>query len=158
MPGTGKFTITGQLGDVMKESAQAAMTYAKSHAELFGIAAKTFTEYDLHIHLPAGAIPKDGPSAGISLLSSILSAYTKRAINGEFAMTGELNLRGEVLPIGGLKEKILAAKQHGMKHVIIPKSNQKDLAGLDKISEGIQILFVENVSEVLEHALMPVIL
>lgn len=155
MPGTGKLMMTGQLGDVMKESAQAAMTYAKAHASTFGIGPKTFTEFDLHIHLPAGAIPKDGPSAGITLLSSILSAYTNRAINGEFAMTGELNLRGEVLPIGGLKEKILAAKQHGLKHIIIPKSNQKDLIGLDKIFEGLHILLVENVSEVLDHVLMP---
>ncbi|NDD53169.1 endopeptidase La [bacterium] len=155
MPGTGKLIMTGQLGDVMKESAQAAMTYAKAHAVLFGIEPKAFNEFDLHIHLPAGAIPKDGPSAGITLLSSILSAYTKRAINGDFAMTGELNLRGEVLPIGGVKEKILAAKQHGLKNVIIPKSNQKDLVGLDKVFEGLQILLVENVAEVLHHVLMP---
>jgi ATP-dependent Lon protease len=155
MPGSGKLLMTGQLGDVMKESAQAAMTYAKSHGDIFGIDKKHFTEFDLHIHLPAGAIPKDGPSAGITLLASILSAYTNRAINGEFAMTGELNLRGEVLPIGGVKEKILAAKQHGLKNIIIPKSNQKDLAGLDKLYEGLQILFVENVSEVLDHVLMP---
>jgi ATP-dependent Lon protease len=155
MPGSGKLLMTGQLGDVMKESAQAAMTYAKAHAEVFGLTTKEFSDFDMHIHLPAGAIPKDGPSAGITLLSSILSAYTKRAINGEFAMTGELNLRGEVLPIGGLKEKILAAKQHGLKNIIIPKSNQKDLAGLDKLFEGLQILFVDNVSEVLDHVLMP---
>jgi ATP-dependent Lon protease len=156
MPGTGKLILTGTLGDVIKEYAQAAMTYAKANAAVFGIEAKTFNEFDLHIHLPAGAIPKDGPSAGITLLSSILSAYTKRAINGEFAMTGELNLRGEVLPIGGVKEKILAAKQHGLKNVIIPKQNEKDLIGLDKISEGVRILLVENVSEVLEHVLLPV--
>jgi ATP-dependent Lon protease len=155
MPGTGKLLLTGQLGDVMKESAQAAMTYVKAHAPSFGVDVKMFTEYDLHIHLPAGAIPKDGPSAGITLLSSILSAFTKRAINAEFAMTGELNLQGDVLPIGGLKEKILAAKQHGLKTVIIPKSNQKDLVGLDKVSEGIQIIFVENVKEVLDQVLMP---
>lgn len=155
MPGNGKLLMTGQLGDVMKESAQAAMTYAKSHASIFGIDADMFTKYDLHIHLPAGAIPKDGPSAGITLLSSILSAYTQRAINGNFAMTGELNLQGDVLPIGGLKEKILAAKQHGLKSIIIPKSNQKDLVGMDKIFEGLQIHYVNNVEEVLNHVLMP---
>lgn len=155
MPGTGKLIMTGQLGDVMKESMQAAMTYAKSHSNAFAIDVKMFTEYDLHIHLPAGAIPKDGPSAGITLLSSILSAYTNRAICGEFAMTGELNLQGNVLPIGGLKEKILAAKQHGLKTIIIPKSNQQDLVGLDKLFEGLRILLVENVQEVLEHVLMP---
>lgn len=155
MPGTGKLLMTGQLGDVMKESTQAAMTYVKAHAQALGIDVKMFTEYDLHIHLPAGAIPKDGPSAGITVLSSILSAYTKRAISGEFAMTGELNLQGEVLPIGGLKEKILAAKQYGLKNIIIPKSNEKDLIGLDKIAEGVKILFVQNVNEVLEHVLLP---
>lgn len=155
MPGSGKLIMTGQLGDVMKESAQAAMTYAKSHAAVFGIEPDMFNKFDLHIHLPAGAIPKDGPSAGITLLSSILSAYTKRAINGSFAMTGELNLQGDVLPIGGLKEKILAAKQYGLKSIIIPKSNAKDLVGMDKIFEGLQIHYVENVEEVLNHVLMP---
>lgn len=155
MPGTGKLILTGQLGDVMKESAQAAVTYAKAHADLFGIELKRFTEFDLHIHLPAGAIPKDGPSAGITLLSSILSAFTQRAISGEFAMTGELNLQGEVLPIGGLKEKILAAKQHGLKNIIIPKSNQQDLIGLDRLFDGLKILLVENVQEVLQHVLLP---
>jgi ATP-dependent Lon protease len=155
MPGNGKLILTGQLGDVMKESAQAAMTYVKAHAHNFGVDSKRFTEYDLHIHLPAGAIPKDGPSAGITLLSSILSAYTGRAICGDFAMTGELNLQGDVLPIGGLKEKILAAKQHGLKNVIIPKSNQRDLVGLDRLFDGLRILLVENVQEVLQHVLLP---
>jgi len=155
MKGSGKLLLTGQLGDVMKESAQAAITYAKAHAEHFNIEPKVFTDYDLHIHLPAGAIPKDGPSAGITLLTSILSAYTGRLINGTFAMTGELNLQGEVLPIGGLKEKILAAKQHGLKNIIIPKSNQNDLLGLDKIFEGLKILFVEHVQEAINHVLLP---
>lgn len=155
MPGTGKLLMTGQLGDVMKESTQAAMTYVKAHAGTFGVDPKKFTEFDLHIHLPAGAIPKDGPSAGITVLSSIFSAYTSRAISGDFAMTGELNLQGNVLPIGGLKEKILAAKQHGLKNVIIPKSNQRDLVGLDKVFEGMRIHFVEHVDEVLGHVLMP---
>jgi ATP-dependent Lon protease len=155
MPGTGKLLLTGQLGDVMKESAQAAMTYVKAHANFFNVESKTFNEYDLHIHLPAGAIPKDGPSAGITLLSSILSAFTQRAISGDFAMTGELNLQGDVLPIGGLKEKILAAKQHGLKNVIIPKLNQNDLVGLDKLFDGLKILLVENVQEVLQHVLLP---
>ncbi|MBS1987964.1 endopeptidase La [Candidatus Dependentiae bacterium] len=157
MPGTGKLLLTGQLGDVMKESAQAALTYAKSHAEMFGISPKVFTEFDLHIHVPAGAIPKDGPSAGISLLSSVLSACTKRAINGDFAMTGELNLQGLVLPIGGVKEKILAAKQNGLSTVILPKQNEKDTIGLDKVSAGIKIVFVDSVEEVLSHVLMPII-
>lgn len=157
MPGTGKLLLTGQLGDVMKESAQAALTYAKSHAEMFGISPKVFTEFDLHIHVPAGAIPKDGPSAGISLLSSVLSACTKRAINGDYAMTGELNLQGLVLPIGGVKEKILAAKQNGLSTVILPKQNEKDTIGLGKISAGMKIVFVDSVEEVLNHVLMPII-
>ncbi|QQR49552.1 endopeptidase La [bacterium] len=155
MPGSGKLLLTGQLGDVMKESAQAALTYAKSHAQDFGIADSMFTSYDLHIHLPAGAIPKDGPSAGISLLSSVLSVLTGRQINGDFAMTGELNLQGKVLPIGGLKEKILAAKQHGLCNVILPKLNQKDLTTLKKVAEGMNIFLVDDVKEVLNHVLLP---
>lgn len=155
MPGNGKLLLTGQLGEVMKESAQAALTYAKSHAPSFQIDIKKFSEFDLHIHLPAGAIPKDGPSAGITLLSSVLSAFTGRAINGSYAMTGELTLQGEVLPIGGLKEKILAAKQHGLDHVIIPKLNEKDLDGMDDISKGLDIVLVKNVEEVLNYVLLP---
>lgn len=155
MPGTGKLILTGQLGDVMKESAQAAVSYAKSHASLFNIENSMFTTYDIHIHLPAGAIPKDGPSAGITMLSAVLSALTKRAINGEYAMTGEMNLQGYVLPIGGLKEKMLAAKQYGLMNVILPKLNQKDLVGLDKISEGLNLVFVDSIEEVLNHVLMP---
>ncbi len=156
MRGNGRLILTGQLGDVMKESAQAAITYAKAHSDIFGIEQKFFNEYDIHIHVPAGAVPKDGPSAGITLLSAILSALTGRAINGDYAMTGELNLQGCVLPIGGLKEKILAAKQHGLNNVIIPKQNEKDLVGISqKLYEGIKLVFVDNVEEVLTHVLMP---
>lgn len=155
MPGSGKLLLTGQLGSVMKESAQAAMTYVKARAEHFSVDKNKFKNFDLHIHLPAGSIPKDGPSAGITLLSSILSAFTGRAIKGDYAMTGELNLQGEVLPIGGLKEKILAAKQNGVKNVIIPKSNQKDLVGLDVLARDISIFLVQRVEEVLQYVLMP---
>jgi ATP-dependent Lon protease len=155
MKGTGKFMLTGQLGEVMKESAQAAMTYARAHMDFFGIDSKAFTEFDLHIHLPAGAIPKDGPSAGVTLLTSILSALTGRAINGRFAMTGELNLQGNVLPIGGLKEKILAAKQHGLDHVILPKQNQKDMVNMEDVIKGIEILWADNAREVLDWVLLP---
>ena len=156
MRGTGKLILTGQLGDVMKESAQAAVTYAKSHASAFGIDEELFQKYDLHIHLPAGAIPKDGPSAGITLLSSVLSAFTRRPVNCEFAMTGELNLHGNVLPIGGLKEKILAAKRKGLKNLIIPKSNQNDLTEEDhKLYEGINVFWVDDVKDVLEKVLLP---
>lgn len=154
MKGTGKLLLTGQLGDVMKESAQAAVTYAKSHADNFGIRPERFTDYDLHIHIPAGAIPKDGPSAGVTLLSSILSVLTDRAINGSYAMTGEINLQGTVLPIGGLKEKILAAKQNGLKNIIIPKQNERDIAGLDKLFKGLKLYFVNDVKEVLNHVLI----
>lgn len=155
MPGTGKLLLTGQLGDVMKESAQAAVTYAKSHASTFSISPSMFNEYDIHIHLPAGAIPKDGPSAGITLLTAVLSAFTRREINCAYAMTGELNLQGSVLPIGGLKEKILAAKQHGLQHIIIPKSNEKDMVDLVDLAQGLEIVFVDNVDEVLNHVLLP---
>jgi len=154
MPGSGKLILTGQLGDVMKESAQAALSYAKVHAEQFGIDKKLFTTRDLHIHLPAGAIPKDGPSAGITLLSSILSVFTDRPINGDYAMTGEVNLQGTVMPIGGLKEKILAAKRRGVTNIILPKSNQEDLLGHDYVINGINVHWVENVCEVLDQVLL----
>ena len=156
MHGKGKLILTGQLGDIMKESAQAAVTYAKSHADIFEIEEKSFEEYDLHIHLPAGAIPKDGPSAGITLLSSVLSAYTGKAVNSDYAMTGELNLHGDILPIGGLKEKILAAKRHGLKNIILPKSNKKDLRETDrKLYEGLNVLWVDDVKDVLDKVLIP---
>lgn len=155
MHGNGKLILTGQLGDVMKESAQAAVTYAKAHAELFGIHDDVFDKFDLHIHLPAGAIPKDGPSAGITLLSSVLSVYTGRAVNSNFAMTGELNLQGNVLPIGGLKEKILAAKRRGLKNLIIPKSNQKDLDENDeKIYKDLNVFWVDSAADVLDRVLL----
>ena len=156
VPGTGKLILTGQLGDVMKESAQAALSYAKSHAHKFEIAQTKFSENDLHIHLPAGAVPKDGPSAGITLLSSVLSVLTGRAINSNFAMTGELSLQGSVLPIGGLKEKILAACQNDLGNIIVPKRNEVDLLSIDKnLYKNINILLVEDAHEVLEHVLLP---
>ncbi len=153
MPGTGKLILTGQLGDVMKESAQAALSYARANSNKFDIPKELFTNFDLHIHLPAGAIPKDGPSAGITLLSSILSALTKRPVNCQFAMTGELNLQGEVLPIGGLKEKILAAKQEGLANIIVPRLNEQDLESIGDIKKGINIFLVDNVSEVMDKVL-----
>lgn len=153
IPGNGKLILTGKLGEVMKESAQAAVSYARSHAEAFAIAPELFTNYDLHIHLPAGAIPKDGPSAGITLISSIFSVYTKRPINGNFAMTGELNLQGDVLPIGGVKEKLLAAKQRGFSNVIFPRQNERDIKAITPLPEGLTIHFVDSVEEVLAHVL-----
>lgn len=154
MPGGGKLILTGQLGDVMRESAQAAVSYIRSRSDSLGISKNLFAETDLHIHFPAGAIPKDGPSAGIALISSILSVMTQRPINGSFAMTGEVDLHGSVLPIGGVKEKILAAKQQGVSNVIIPMENKHDLDGLEDILSGIALHFVSHVDEVIAHALL----
>lgn len=153
VPGKGALMLTGHLGDVMKESAQAAMSYIRAHAQEFGIAQETFTSHDLHLHVPAGAVPKDGPSAGITILTSMLSAYTKRPIRSQYAMTGELNLRGHVMPIGGVKEKILAAKQNKMTHVILPERNKHDLVDADEIAQGINIIWVKRAEEVFEHVL-----
>ncbi len=155
MPGKGKLILTGQLGDVMKESAQAALSYARAHAKRFGIDGKAFTQHDLHIHVPAGAIPKDGPSAGITMLTSILSSLTQRPINSRYAMTGELNLRGEVMPIGGVKEKILAAKRNKVSHVILPSKNKNDLVGMEDVAQGIDVIWVQHADEVLERVLGP---
>ena len=155
MPGTGKLLLTGQLGDVMKESAQAARSYACAHAKDFGIDNKLFTEYDLHIHLPAGAVPKDGPSAGLAMLAAMLSTLTNRPINSDYAMTGELNLRGEVMPIGGVKEKILAAKRNNIPFVILPRKNSHNLAELDTMTDGIDIILVDHANDIMERLLMP---
>ncbi len=155
MPGKGKLMLTGQLGDIMKESAQAALSYARAHAKDFNINPTIFTATDLHIHIPAGAVPKDGPSAGITLLTAILSALTNRPINARYAMTGELNLRGEVLPIGGVKEKILAAKRNKMTHIILPIKNKKDIMGLEDALSGIDLVFVNHADEVLDRVLLP---
>lgn len=154
VPGTGKLLLTGQLGEVMKESAQAAVTYARAHGDHFKIEKDLFDKYDLHIHVPAGAIPKDGPSAGITLLSAVISALTRRPVNSQYAMTGELTLQGEILPIGGLKEKILAAKQEGLTHVLVPKLNEHDLKRLGELGKEMNIILVENAQEVLDRVLM----
>lgn len=155
MPGKGKLILTGQLGDVMKESAQAALTYARAHAKEFQILDTVFTKNDLHIHVPAGAIPKDGPSAGITMLTAILSCLTGRRINAQYVMTGELNLRGEVMPIGGVKEKILAAIRNKVPHVIIPNKNKNDLIGIESITNDINVILVGHADEVLRHVLLP---
>lgn len=155
MPGHGKIILTGQLGDVMKESARAAISYAKAHMTEFGIDPKKFIDYDLHIHLPAGAVPKDGPSGGITLLSSILSVLTNRPINAKFAMTGELNLRGKVMPIGGVKEKILAAKRNKIETVILPHQNKNDVAGQEDLLEGIKVFWAETAEQVIDQVLLP---
>ncbi|MBW2181415.1 MAG: endopeptidase La [Deltaproteobacteria bacterium] len=155
MPGKGELLITGKLGDVMKESAQAAVSYVRSRAENLMIENKFYKKYDLHIHIPEGAIPKDGPSAGISMCTSIVSALTKRPVYRDLAMTGEITLRGRVLPIGGLKEKILAAHRGGIKKIVIPKENEKDLKDIPKvISKELDIIPVDHMDEVLSHALI----
>lgn len=156
MPGSGKLTLTGQLGEIMKESAQAAISYARSRAKEYNIDEKMFSSYDLHVHIPAGAIPKDGPSAGVTLLSSILSVFTQRPVDSKCAMTGELNLQGGVLPIGGLKEKILAAQQYGLKAVFIPEMNRKEIEEESSLMDlsGIELFFVKNVEELLAKVLL----
>lgn len=155
MAGSGKLILTGQLGDVMKESAQAALSYARSHAKEFNISDDMFTKYDLHIHVPAGATPKDGPSAGITMLTSILSALTNRLIDASCAMTGELNLRGEVMPIGGVKEKLLAAKRNHMSSIILPEQNKHDYATIKEFTDGIDVIWVSHASQVMERVLLP---
>jgi ATP-dependent Lon protease len=156
MPGRGHVMVTGKLGDVMKESAQAAVSFVRSRAELLGIDEKFYRKLDLHIHIPEGAIPKDGPSAGIAMCTSVVSALTRHPVRREVAMTGEITLRGRVLPIGGLKEKLLAAHRGGIKEVIIPKENEKDLKDIpETISKQLEIVLVEHMDEVLPHALVP---
>jgi len=146
--------LTGQLGDVMKESAQAAMSYARAHAQEYGIQDSMFSSHDLHIHVPAGGIPKDGPSAGVTMLSSILSALTGRPIDASYAMTGEINLCGNVMPIGGVKEKILAAKRNKISHVIFPFKNKGDFAGLEELANDINVIWVKNANEILDRVLI----
>ena len=149
LPGKGELVLTGKLGDVMKESAQAALSYVRSISEEYGIDAEFYTKHDIHIHIPEGAVPKDGPSAGITMAIAMLSAITDRAVRADVAMTGEITLRGRVLPIGGLKEKLLAAKVIGIKTVCIPKDNEKDLEEISKeITDGMKIVPVERFSQV----------
>jgi ATP-dependent Lon protease len=155
VPGKGQLLLTGQLGDVMKESAQAAVSYARSWAGTHGIADDFFGKHDLHVHVPAGSIPKDGPSAGITIGTAILSVLTAKAVNRRVAMTGEITLRGDVLPIGGLKEKVLAAKLAGIHTMIVPKLNRRDLTEIPvTITEGLSFHFVDHMDEVLKLALI----
>ena len=154
MPGKGEFKLTGQLGDVMKESAQAGISYIRSVGEQYNIPEEFFTKHDIHIHIPEGAVPKDGPSAGITMATAMLSAITKKPVRADVAMTGEITLRGRVLPIGGLKEKLLAAKVAGIRTVCVPAQNEADVAEIsEEIKEGLQICYVKKMEDVLKIAM-----
>ena len=155
LPGKGKITTTGKLGDVMRESVQAAESYVKARAIAFGIKPTFIEKRDIHVHVPEGATPKDGPSAGVGMVTSIVSALTAIPVRRDVAMTGEITLRGRVLPIGGLKEKLLAALRGGLTTVLIPKENEKDLVDIpDNVKKGLKIILINTVDEVLKYALV----
>jgi ATP-dependent Lon protease len=155
MNGKGSLLLTGQMGDVMKESAHAALSYARAHAHEYGIPDDFFSSHDIHIHIPEGAIPKDGPSAGITLASALVSACTGHPVRKNIAMTGEITLRGDILPVGGVKEKVLAAHRARVRTVMIPKVNKKDLLDIPKqLRQEMNIILVKKVKDVLHHALV----
>ena len=154
MKGSGRFELTGNMGDVMKESAKAAITYIRSKASEIKLNENFYKETDLHIHIPEGAVPKDGPSAGITMATAIVSALTGVSVRNDVAMTGEITIRGRVLAIGGLKEKILAAKQAGIKTVIIPSENEKDYIDMpDNVKEGMEFIFAKGAEDVFNNAM-----
>src|SRR2546423_2030884 len=156
MPGKGNITLTGQIGDVMKESATAAFSLVRSRADQLGVDAQKLADSDIHIHIPAGAVPKDGPSAGVAMFTALASLLLNKPVRHDVAMTGEITLRGLVLPIGGLKEKTLAAKRAGIKEVIIPKRNEKDMPDIpEEVRQTMKFHFVENVDQALAVALGP---
>ena len=158
MPGKGNLLMTGQLGDVMKESAQTALTYVRSVCPEHGMADDYFEKHDLHIHIPEGAVPKDGPSAGITMATAMLSAVTEKPVHAKVAMTGEITLRGRVLPIGGLKEKILAAKMAHITKVLVPDKNRPDIGELSKeITKGLDIVYVRSMVDVAREAFVPAV-
>jgi ATP-dependent Lon protease len=155
MPGKGKLIITGRLGDVMQESAQAALSYVRSRAEELGLERDFYQRVDIHIHVPEGATPKDGPSAGITMATALVSALTKIAVRNDLAMTGEVTLRGRILPIGGLKEKVLAAHRGGIKIVLIPAENEKDIRDIPAtVLKNVSIRLVDHMDQVLRQALV----
>jgi len=156
MPGSGRLILTGQLGDVMKESAQAALSIVKNRAASFGIDPARFEKSDIHIHVPAGATPKDGPSAGVAMFLALVSLMTERTVRSDTAMTGEISLRGLVLPIGGVKEKVLAALRAGIRTVMLPARNQRDLEDVPADArEQLQFVFLEDVDQAIATALSP---
>ena len=155
MPGSGQLILTGRLGDVMKESARAAMTYIRAHAAQFKLPKDFHKKLDIHVHVPEGATPKDGPSAGITMAVALLSALSGRRVPADLAMTGEITLRGRVLPIGGLKEKMMAAHRDGIRRVLIPRENQRDLDDIPmEIKRDIEVTPGHTLDEVLQHALL----
>jgi ATP-dependent Lon protease len=154
MPGKGNLQLTGQLGDVMQESVQAALTYTRSVAEVFGIDGRRFEETDIHLHVPEGAVPKDGPSAGVTMATALISAFTDRPIYRDVSMTGEITLRGRVLPVGGVREKALAARRAGIKTFILPEQNERDLENIPKkLRQDLNFVFVKRMSDLLAVAL-----
>lgn len=154
MPGKGRLTLTGHLGEVMKESCQAALTYVRTRYKKFGLKKNLFETIDIHVHVPEGAVPKDGPSAGIAITTALISALTKKPTRRDVAMTGEVTLRGRALEIGGVKEKVIAAHSAGIKTIILPKDNKKDLVELPKKTiKGLQFKFVEHMDQVIEIAI-----
>ena len=158
MAGTGTLTLTGQLGDVMKESARAALSWFRAHAAAYGADPDFFKSSEIHLHVPSGAIPKDGPSAGVTMAAALASELTSRPVRGDIAMTGEITLSGRVLPVGGIKEKVLAARRVGITEVILPRQNEKNVNEdlTDELRQGLTIHYVQSVDEVLLLALPPV--
>jgi len=158
MPGSGRTTVTGQLGDVMRESVQAAYSYVRSKASDLEIEDRLFADFDIHIHFPAGAVPKDGPSAGVAIATCIASVMGERPVRHDIAMTGEITLRGKVLSVGGIKEKVMAAQRANIKTVVLPEGNRKDLTEVPaEVKEGLNFIFAERVEDVWKEALIPVL-
>jgi ATP-dependent Lon protease len=152
-PGSGRLSITGNLGDVMKESATLAMTFLKANAAEFGLEPEHFSQYDVHLHVPEGAVPKDGPSAGIALLTALTSLYTQRRVRHALALSGEITLRGKVLPVGGIREKLLAAKRAGIKTVVLCADNERDVREIpEAYLKGLEVRYVQTMREVLAYS------